>query len=337
MARPGVAPGRRAGTEVSAAASHELVEDAESLKSRVRELRAAGRQTILVPTMGDLHDGHLSLVRTAGTLGHVIVSIFVNPTQFGPGEDFDSYPRDLAADRARLATLGISHSVYAPPTSEIYDRDGKTWVTVEGLGDPLCGRHRPGHFRGVTTVVAKLFALVAPDAAVFGEKDAQQCLVIQRMVRDLRLPVRLVFVPTVREDDGLAMSSRNRYLSAAERGLATRLHAALQEARRLLVAGERRVTVVEEAMRTEMSGVEVDYAELRDLPVLTHPEEASGHVLAAVAARVGKARLIDNLSLEIRPRAVDIVPLAAEATVDAVAAAFARETSHRKGNDGGPS
>jgi pantoate--beta-alanine ligase len=322
---------------VSAAALNELAEDSEALRARVCEIRAADRRIILVPTMGDLHEGHLSLMRAGGTLGHVVVSIFVNPTQFGPGEDFESYPRDLEADRAKLASLGIPHTVYAPPTSEIYDPDSTTWVTVEGLGDPLCGRHRPGHFRGVTTVLAKLFALVEPDAAVFGEKDAQQCLIVQRMVRDLRLPLRLVFAPTVREGDGLAMSSRNRYLGDAERRLATRLHAALWAAQRLLSSGVRTVGVIEAAIRTELSAVDIDYAELRSLPGLEHPRQADGHVLVAVAARVGKARLIDNLSLQLQPGSAEIVPLADEATAASVAAQFARGASHRKVEHGGSS
>lgn len=269
---------------------------------------------MLVPTMGDLHRGHLSLVEAGGALGHVVVSIFVNPTQFGPNEDFDSYPRDLQADRAKLDELGIAHAVYAPPVRELYDADAATWVTVDGLGDSLCGSHRPGHFRGVTTVLAKLFAIVQPDFAVFGEKDAQQCLVVQRMVRDLRLPIRLVFAPTVREGDGLAMSSRNRYLSEGERQLATVLRSALDAAHSALAAGERSVSEVEAVMRSAMRSVQLDYAELRSLPALAHPEGASGHMLAAVAARVGHARLIDNQPFRIEDEAVVVAALDEDAT-----------------------
>jgi pantoate--beta-alanine ligase len=315
----------------------ELLRNSSELDRHVRDQRAEGRRIVLVPTMGDLHRGHLSLVETAARLGHVVVSVFVNPTQFGPGEDFAAYPRDLEADRAKLAELGVSHSVFAPSTEELYDRNASTWVTVEGLGDPLCGRHRPGHFRGVTTVLAKLFSLVQPDAAVFGEKDAQQCLVVQRMVNDLRMPLRLVFAPTVREEDGLAMSSRNRYLGHGERRVASQLRRALLAAHRLLDSGERSVDRIEAEMRGELSEVGLDYAELRSLPELEHPSAASGHMLAAVAARVGKARLIDNQPLSIVSSEVRAVALSEAATVEAVMAEFNQGGNARKVGHGGSS
>ncbi len=285
------------------------IEDEAALRAQVRELRAAARPVVLVPTMGDLHDGHLSLVRLGATLGAVVVSIFVNPTQFGPGEDFQSYPRDLRRDLELLAPLDVV-AVFAPTAERMYGAGDSTWVEVVGLAAPLCGAFRPGHFRGVTTVVAKLFGLVQPDIAVFGQKDAQQGLILHRMTRDLRLPVRIVIAPTVRDADGLALSSRNRYLSPSDRVEALRLHGALRAGQRALEGGERSVARVEEAMRHALgTHLRFDYAELCTVPDLAHPAAARGRMLLAVAAHVGSARLIDNLCLEVRDDGVAEAPL----------------------------
>jgi pantoate--beta-alanine ligase len=249
--------------------------------------------------MGALHAGHLSLVRAAAEIGPVVVSIFVNPTQFGPTEDFGSYPRDLAADLALLARLDV-HAVFAPELPEIYGSEGEVTVHPGQRGLGLCGGDRPGHFSGVLTVVAKLFGLVRPDVAVFGRKDAQQCLVIGQMVADLRLPVRLVDLPTLRESDGLAMSSRNRYLDGDQRQRALCLSRALGTARDMITAGERSAPRLQEAMLEELAKADlIEYAEIRQVPDLEIPPEITGKVLLAVAARVGPARLIDNLVLDL--------------------------------------
>jgi pantoate--beta-alanine ligase len=283
-------------------------------------LRGAGERVVFVPTMGDLHAGHLALAREAARLGPVVVSIFVNPTQFGPREDFGSYPRDLDGDRAKLEEVDGMALVFAPSAEEVYPAGDSTFVEVEGVGEPLEGRHRPGHLRGVATVVTKLLLMVRPDAAVFGQKDAQQCLVVERLVDDLRLPVDLVFAPTVREDDGLACSSRNRYLQGEDRDRATLLSAALERGRRLLGGGERDRGRVEEAMAGVLAErrIPVDYAVLRRVPDLAPLDEAAGRVLLAVAARVGPARLIDNLCLQVDPDGVEEAPLRDGATVEAV-------------------
>jgi len=258
-------------------------------------------------------------VRLGAKLGPVVVSVFVNPTQFGPSEDFEAYPRDLEADLAKLGDLHLPVAVYAPEVSELYDADASTWVDVADLSEALCGRHREGHFRGVTTVVAKLFGLLRPDVAVFGQKDAQQCLVIQRMVRDLRMPVRMLFGPTVREADGLAMSSRNRYLSPDDRERALSLHRALQAGTERLRAGERETDAIERAMCDKLGGLSVDYAEARSLPALLHPESLRGRVLLAVAGRLEKARLIDNVCLDVEGE-VREAPLSDAATLERVRA-----------------
>lgn len=298
----------------------------EEARALVRKIRHAGRPVILVPTMGDLHEGHLSLVRLGTAVGDVVVSIFVNPTQFGPHEDFDRYPRDLPRDLERLAPLGV-RGVFAPAAATMYPEPTRTWVEVEGLTECLCGVHRPGHFRGVTTVVAKLLQIVQPDVAVFGQKDAQQCLVIHRMVRDLNIPVHLLVGATVREEDGLALSSRNRYLSAAERREATRLPKALASARRALEEGKRDVDALETLMRDALAGLDVDYAELRLLPGLEKPAQVGGRMLLAVAARVGAARLIDNLCLTVTDDGVREAPLWDASSPQAVSAALDRASA----------
>jgi len=273
------------------------------------ELRGQG-PLALVPTMGALHEGHLSLVRRAAQEGGpVVVSIFVNPTQFGPHEDFDRYPRTLDADLDLLAPLGVA-AVFAPTVAEMYAAPDGVRVEPGPRAAPLCGARRAGHFRGVLTVVLKLFNLIRPDAAVFGRKDAQQCLVIEEMVRDLDVPVRLIDAATVRESDGLALSSRNRYLSAAERERARGIPRALAAARRLLAEGERGRAAVEEALALHLADLDVvDYAEARRVPDLAAPERLSGRVLLAVAAYAGDTRLIDNLTLDLDDAAVPEAPL----------------------------
>ena len=258
---------------------------------------------VLVPTMGALHEGHLELVRRGRDLGPVVVTIFVNPTQFGPGEDFTAYPRALDDDLAKLHPLGVQ-AVFAPSTEAMYGTaaDSGAGVTVQPgrRAEGLCGALRPGHFAGVLTIVAKLFNLIAPQVAVFGRKDAQQCLVIDEMVADLKMPIRLIDVPTVREPDGLALSSRNRYLDDEQRQRALGLYRGLERARSLLEDGCRDASVLTETMRREMTETDgVEYAEVRRVPDLEPCPEVAGRTLLAVAARVGPARLIDNFALEI--------------------------------------
>ena len=270
------------------------------LRVALRDARRAGRTIGLVPTMGYLHEGHLSLIRAArAECDLVVMSLFVNPTQFGPGEDLDRYPRDEERD-LRLAAEAGADLVFAPPVSEVYAADAATAVEVAGPltavldGDPE--RRGPGHFRGVTTVVAKLFNVVGPDVAYFGQKDAQQAVVIRRMARDLDFPVRIEVLPTVREPDGLAMSSRNAYLEPADRERATALSRALAAAER----GARSDSLAAglEAARAELAAaaIEPEYLEARDAETL-EPVDRLGErpVLVAVAARVGAARLIDNV------------------------------------------
>jgi pantoate--beta-alanine ligase len=269
------------------------------VRQRVRQARREGKLVGLVPTMGALHEGHLSLMRRArAECGYVVVSIFVNPTQFPPGEDFERYPRDLEGDLAKAAQVGVD-LIFAPPTSEIYPPGDSTFVEVTGpLVECLCGPHRPGHFRGVATVCAKLFNIVAPDRAYFGEKDYQQLLVIRRMVEDLRLPLEIVPMPTVREPDGLAMSSRNQYLSAEERRAAAVLYRALSAARERARAGERDATALVAAVRQATEAeplVRLQYVELRDAETLAEIRRLDRPAVLALAAFVGAARLIDNI------------------------------------------
>ena len=273
------------------------------IRSHVDEQRVSGRRLGLVPTMGALHAGHLALVRSAKEeTDHVTVSIFVNPTQFGPDEDYEDYPRTLEADIQTLEEVGGVETVFAPPVSEMYP-DGpeaeRTWVVTEELGEFLCGRYRPGHFRGVTTIVSKLFHICRPDAAFFGQKDAQQLVILQRMARDLRFGVEVKGVPIVREEDGLAYSSRNAYLSERERAQAVVLSQAVAEARRQVKKGEQRGKAVVQAMRQKLAGApdaRVQYAELVDAERLVPVRQitAGQEVLAAVAVYFGETRLIDN-------------------------------------------
>ena len=268
----------------------------------VDELRRelAGRDDIgLVPTMGFLHEGHLSLIRRAREdCATVVVSLFVNPKQFGAGEDLDAYPRDEARDAALAAECGADF-LFAPGADEVYPAGFSTTVEVGGLTDALCGQSRPGHFAGVTTVVTKLFNMVAPDVAYFGQKDAQQALVIRKLVRDLDMPVRVEICPTVREPDGLALSSRNAYLSPSERERALALSRSLRAAEAAVAAGRLGADDVLAAAREQLqqAGLEPEYLELRSAKDLAPVERVNGSTLLAVAAQVGRARLIDNTIL----------------------------------------
>ncbi len=263
-------------------------------------LRTQGLRLGLVPTMGCLHEGHLSLIRLARERADaVMATIFVNPTQFGPGEDFAAYPRPLEADRAALEGAGTD-LLFLPDRNEVYPPDYSVFVEETSLSDTLCGRTRPGHFRGVCTVVAKLLNIVQPDLAVFGEKDAQQLRIIRRLVRDLHLPVEIVAGPLVREADGLALSSRNRYLSPEDRRHALALSRALFAARDRFRAGERDavrlIATARQILHTE-PGVRTDYLELVDDETLRPLDRLDRPALLAVAAYVGPARLIDNVRL----------------------------------------
>ncbi len=286
----------------------DVVQTVAEMQARAEAARSAGRRLALVPTMGALHRGHLALVgearRRAGPEGHVTVSVFVNPTQFGPGEDFDAYPRTLEADLDALRAVDGVNVVFAPGVGEMYDAHAATFVEVEGLGEHLCGAHRPGHFRGVATVVAKLFLACRPHVAVFGKKDAQQLLLLQRMARDLGFGVEVVGVETVREADGLALSSRNRYLGAEARRQAVVLSQAVAEAQRRAEAGERQAAALVEAMRARIAAAplaRLDYAEVVDTEALRPVEtlRPGRTVLAAVAVYFGNARLIDNAFLVV--------------------------------------
>lgn len=252
-----------------------------------------------VPTMGFLHEGHLSLIRVAREAGAAFIaaSIFVNPTQFGPGEDFARYPRDEQRDAAMLKRAGVD-LLFLPPVEAMYPAGATTTISVGGLSKTLEGQRRPGHFDGVATVVAKLFHIVQPEVAAFGRKDAQQCAVIERLVSDLDLPVRLVFGETLREADGLAMSSRNAYLSPAERAKAPVLHRALRAGGEAIARGNRSVPDVEKLMHgivAEEEGVEVDYLAVVDPLTFEAPVDFDRDVLLAGAVRVGMTRLIDNV------------------------------------------
>jgi pantoate--beta-alanine ligase len=272
------------------------------LRAELEAPRREGRTIGLVPTMGAFHQGHLDLIR--GARAHndvVVVSLFVNPAQFGPGEDLDAYPRDEARDAAQAEELGAD-VLFAPPVEEVYPPGFATTVGVSGLTEVLDGhpeRRGPEHFAGVTTVVTKLFNMAQPSAAYFGQKDAQQALVIKQLVRDLDIPVRIEVVPTVREPDGLAMSSRNAYLTDEERGRALGLSRALAAADREVAAGRRDAQTVLAAASHELEahGIEPEYLELRSADDLSPAERVNGRTLLAVAARVGRARLIDNVIL----------------------------------------
>lgn len=284
-----------------------LISSAAAMRVWTMEQRSAGLRVALVPTMGALHDGHLRLVREASKhADRVIVSIFVNPTQFGPNEDFDAYPRTLESDIAQLARVGCCDVVFAPPVSDMYPRgDNLTWVTVDRMGDHLCGATRPGHFRGVTTIVSRLFAIVGPDVAMFGLKDAQQFFILRRMTQEMGFGIDIRGVPTVRESDGLALSSRNRYLSDDERNAAPLLYRSLKEAEAAIISGGVRdvrtlVDPIWKLLENEPT-CRPDYVQLVDTDALQplNRIESGQQVVLALAAFFGKARLIDNIIVDV--------------------------------------
>jgi len=277
-----------------------IQETIDDMRAASRAARLTGLRLGLVATMGALHDGHLSLVRAAeAQCDVVVVSVFVNPLQFGPNEDLGKYPRTFERDCELLEREGIDF-LFAPSAEEMYPADAVTYVTVEGLSHKLCGRSRPGHFRGVTTVVAKLFDIVEPDLAFFGQKDAAQATIIRRMVRDLNFPIEVMLCPIVREPDGLAMSSRNAYLSPQERKSAPVLYRSLGEVKRRFDQGERKAANLIEAggrVLAQESAVRLDYLEVVDPDTLDPLPELDRPALVAVAALVGTTRLIDNILL----------------------------------------
>ena len=277
-----------------------VVKSVAAMKALAREWARAGKRIGFVPTMGYLHEGHLSLVRESKRRADVtVVSIFVNPTQFGPNEDYKKYPRDLAKDAAYLEGGGVD-CLFHPEAAEIYPSGYRTYVEVQGLQDRLCGRSRPGHFRGVATVVLKLFEIVRPDLAFFGAKDAQQVLIIGRMAADLDLDVEVVTCPLVREADGLALSSRNAYLSPDERRAALALSTGLRWAEKAVAAGERDAARLVAGVRAILEAeplARVDYVEAVDTETLEPVAEVRGEVLLALAVFLGSTRLIDNVRL----------------------------------------
>ncbi len=276
-----------------------VVAGPDELRELLRGWRARGERIAFVPTMGNLHAGHASLVsRARQSADRVIVSIFINPLQFGPNEDFAAYPRTPQDDRSLLETLRVD-ALFSPQVADIYPRgqESTARVHVPGLEDILCGAVRPGHFMGVATVVVKLLNLVQPDSAVFGEKDFQQLLVIRRAVTDLCMPIEIIGAPTMRENDGLAMSSRNRYLTSEQRQIASTIYTALERARRALEAGEEDLAALEsrglEALT--QAGFKPDYFAIRDAETLQSPAPEQTELVVLAAARIGRARLIDNV------------------------------------------
>lgn len=279
-----------------------VIETISDLKAIIRTQKNLGRVIGLVPTMGYLHEGHLSLVNMSRQNNdYTVMSIFVNPTQFGPNEDFDRYPRDLERDLKLAEAAGVD-VVFAPSVKEMYPDGYKTYVNVEGITEVLCGKSRPGHFRGVTTIVTKLFNIVEPHRAYFGQKDAQQVAVIKKMVKDLNMNVEIITCPIVREEDGLAMSSRNVYLSPEERKSAVILSKSLMEVEELIKKGETDAKKIRkyiiDRIQTEKNAV-IDYVEVVNADTLENVDEIKGRVLVALAVKFGSTRLIDNVIVEV--------------------------------------
>ncbi len=272
----------------------------DEIRARVREWRQKGETIAFVPTMGNLHQGHVSLIlEAARRADHVVASIFVNPLQFGKNEDLDAYPRTLGADQQKLTEAGCE-LLFTPTPELIYPKglDAQTFVEVPGISDELCGASRPGHFRGVATIVCKLFNIVQPDIALFGRKDYQQLLVIKTMVSDLSLPIEVIGVETVREDSGLALSSRNGYLTEAEKALAPKLKAAMDKLAEAIVLGQdidQAISDTKEFLRA--AGLEPDYLEVREASSLKPVSSDDKSLVILAAAYLGKARLIDNMTL----------------------------------------
>ncbi|MCK9604039.1 MAG: pantoate--beta-alanine ligase [Candidatus Omnitrophica bacterium] len=275
----------------------QIIRNPKKLSEILKKYRSKGKAIGLVPTMGALHEGHLSLLRQARRENNIVVaSIFVNPTQFGPGEDFSRYPRPAAKDISCCRKGGVNFIFY-PSVKDMYPQGFSTFVTVEGLSSVLCGEHRPGHFRGVATVVAKLFNIVQPDSAYFGQKDAQQAIIIKRMVADLNIPVKVRVMPTIRDKEGLALSSRNVYLSLAQRHDALVLSGALKLARHLFKSGVKDSAKIIGSMKKMIKGkksAKIDYVAIVDLNNLKPIKKISDNCLITLAVRIGKTRLIDN-------------------------------------------
>jgi pantoate--beta-alanine ligase len=274
----------------------------DEIRTLVKQARSQGKTIGFVPTMGALHAGHVSLIEAAKKqTDFVVVSIFVNPTQFGPNEDFDKYPRTFDSDIEICQKAGVE-TVFAPSVQEMYSTEQLTWVNIGKLADVLCGASRPGHFRGVATVCAKLFNIVKPDVAFFGQKDAQQAIIIKRMVADLNMPLEIVVCPTVREPNGLAMSSRNKYLSQEQRQDTAAIYASLQKAEQLIRAGEKNSKNIIAAMHQILrrtGSIQTEYVHIVDAATLADMQVVRGQVLIAVAVRIGPARLIDNILMDV--------------------------------------
>jgi pantoate--beta-alanine ligase len=272
------------------------------IREFVNNARAAGKTVGLVPTMGYFHQGHLSLMQEAKKRCHVVVvSLYVNPLQFGPKEDLSEYPRDFDRDCAMARSVGVD-AIFAPGNDQMYPDGYSSFVEVTGITDKLCGLSRPGHFRGVTTVVAKLFNIVRPDQAFFGQKDAQQAMVIQKMVRDLFMDLKVVILPIVREADGLAMSSRNVYLNEQQRHAAPVLYRSLCAFRDAVAGGEKNVQELHRGIKEMIlstPGAQIDYVEILSVPDLESLNTIRGKCMAALAVRFGKTRLIDNMVVEV--------------------------------------
>ncbi len=273
----------------------------DKVRGPVSEARRDGKEIGLVPTMGALHDGHISLIDAAKErCDFVVVSLFVNPTQFGPNEDLEKYPRPFEADAEICRGHGVD-VLFAPSPEVIYRQESLTWVTVEKLTEPMCGRSRPGHFRGVTTVCTKLFNIVGPDAAFFGQKDGQQALVIRRMVSDLDMPLEIVVCPTVREPDGLALSSRNQYLDPEQRKDATVLYRSLQACRKMIEAGVTDAAQIRQEMLSiieRVPSVKIEYVSIVETEQLQEVDRIEGSIMVAVAVHLGSTRLIDNILVD---------------------------------------
>lgn len=291
----------------------EIINRRQRMSSVARKLRRDDKTIGLVPTMGALHEGHLSLVREARRMCDVvIVSVFVNPAQFGPGEDFERYPRDLASDAAKLTDYNVDY-IFAPSTDEIYPKNFSTYVTVENISDQLEGSVRPGHFRGVATVLTILFNVIRPEFAFFGQKDAQQTLVVKRMVRDLSIDTEIVVLPTIREDSGLALSSRNAYLSEDEHDAAAVLRRALSKAETAFDEGERSAKRLYELVRSEIEKeplARLQYISINDQETLEKVDKLDERpAIISLAAFFGKTRLIDNVVLSQSTRQKTRVPV----------------------------
>jgi len=280
----------------------QIAETIKSIRQLIADARTQGKSIALVPTMGSLHPGHISLIDAAvKQCDFVVVSIFVNPTQFGPNEDLDRYPRDIETD-TKICENANASAVFAPPVNEMYPEKNITWVTVANLTENLCGKSRPTHFRGVTTVCAKLFNIVTPDKAFFGQKDAQQAIVIKRMVHDLNFPLEIVICPTVREPDGLAMSSRNKFLTQDQRKDALLIYKALQHCEKMVSRREHNCQNLIRQMHKILepsSQLDVEYISIVDPVTVRDIEEIADNALVAIAAKIAATRLIDNIIVHL--------------------------------------